>query len=123
MLSSSGKVLKLDPSKINGQGIAGQGVAGMKFKDDDVFIGAVPAKDEDKLLTISDDGWKVVEVSDIPVKGKGGFGVMVHPLRKGEDKVVEFAVGSSFMVNSKNASVSSRSKVTTKGKPSSWKTV
>lgn len=123
MLSSSGKVLKLDPSKINGQGIAGQGVAGMKFKDDDVFIGAVPAKDEDKLLTISDDGWKVVEVSDIPVKGKGGFGVMVHPLRKGEDKVVEFAVGSSFMVNSKNASVSSRSKVTTKGKPSSWKTM
>lgn len=121
MLSSSGKVLKLDPSKINGQGIAGQGVAGMKFKDDDFFIGATPASDEDSLLTISDDGWKVVEVSDIPVKGKGGFGVMVHPLRKGEKQVVEFSAGKSFLVDSKKAQPTPRPKVTQRGKPSSWK--
>lgn len=121
MLSSSGKVLKLDPSKINGQGIAGQGVVGMKFKDDDFFIGATPASDDDQLLTISDDGWKVVEVSDIPVKGKGGFGVMVHPLRKGENQVVEFSAGKSFLVDSEKARPTPRPKATQKGKPSSWK--
>ena len=37
------------------------------------------------ILSISEKGWKVTEVADIPVKGRGGAGVGFHPFVNGED--------------------------------------
>lgn len=120
-VTRSGKVLKVDPSSINGQGISGNGVAGIKFKDeDDALVSSFTASDDDNILTISDDGWKVTPVSDIPVKGRGGYGVMIHKLRSNETGVYEATSGSGFKVNSKSAEPTPRPKSTNKGSVSSW---
>ena len=86
--TKSGRALRLDPKKINAQGIAGQGVKGIKFKtEDDEIIGVGTAKETDGLLTISDQGWKVTDISTISVMGRGSSGVIVHKLRKGDTHI------------------------------------
>ena len=42
---------------------------------------------------MSEKGWKVTEVADIPVKGRGGAGVGFHPFVNGE---VALLVGGGF---------------------------
>jgi len=120
IVSQQGKIIKIDPATVNAQGIAGNGVAGMKFKPDDRFVSAVIASDDDHILTKGKTSWKVTEVSDIPVKGRGGLGVGVHTLRKG-DEIVDAAAGNGFIVNSAKASPTPRGRSGAKGAVSSWK--
>lgn len=120
LVSSEGKVLRVDMAKINTQGLAGSGVAGMKLPEGVSVVTAAVAGDEDCLLTQSAQAWKVTGVSDIPVKGRGTAGVMVHKLRKGDEQVFAAEVASkeqSFIVNGKKAKIQSRAAVTTKGAP------
>ena len=76
---ADGKVLRIDPAAVNPQGAAGNGVAGVKLAaDGDEVIAALPLTCEngEAILSISEKGWKVTEVADIPVKGRGGAGVI-----------------------------------------------
>lgn len=120
IVSQQGKIIKIDPSTINGQGVLGSGVAGMKYKDNDGFASAVIGSDDDQILTMGENTWKVTNISDIPVKGRGGFGVGVHTMRKGES-ITEAAAGKEFIVNSKKAKSTARAKSGNKGSVSSWK--
>jgi DNA gyrase subunit A len=57
---------------------AGNSVAGFKLAGDgDEVIATVPLTCEngEAILSISEKGWKVTELADIPMKGRGGAGV------------------------------------------------
>ena len=78
LVTRRGKVLRIDPAAVNPQGAAGNGVAGVKLAaEDDAVIAALPVScgNGEAILSISEKGWKVTEVADIPVKGRGGAGV------------------------------------------------
>ena len=117
LVSRAGKALRVstdpDSGKFNPQGIAGNGVKGMTLDaefDGDTVVGAFPVTDDLQVLTLSDLGWKVTRASDIPVKGRGAAGVVVHKLTSKETGVHTAAVGKSFTVNGAAAKATSRSR-------------
>lgn len=83
MVTDSGKILKIDLSKVRAQGRTGSGVAGMNIGDSRL-VSAFEANDDDVLITVTNDSVKLTPVSDIPVKGRGTGGVVVHNFRKGD---------------------------------------
>lgn len=126
LVSSGGKVLRTttDPDKFKPQGIAGTGVAGMKLSNDETLVACLPVNGDEEILTLSTDGWKVTKVSDIPAKGRGGGGVMVHNPKAAADVVVEAHVSpTGFQVEGKKANPFKRSAATRKGHPTQWAAV
>lgn len=118
LVSNEGKIIALDTgedSKFNPQGKAGNGVAGMKLPDGASVIAAFKAADDDKVFTQSLDGWKVTESSDIPSKGRGAGGVMVHKLRQGDETVVTAAAAPEFTSGGDSLAVTARSTATGRG--------
>ena len=104
LVTRRGKVLWIDPAAVNPQGAAGDGVAGVKLAaDGDEVIAALPLTCEngEAILSISEKGWKVTEVADIPVKGRGGAGVGFHPFVTGEDVLLAAAVSVPGYVRGK----------------------
>ena len=61
------------------------------------MIAALPLTCEngEAILSISEKGWKVTEVADIPVKGRGGAGVGFHPFVSGEDALLSVSISAS----------------------------
>lgn len=119
LVTRRGKILRIDPAAVNPQGAAGNGVAGVKLAGDgDEVIGALPitCQNGEALLSISEKGWKVTEVADIPVKGRGGAGVGFHPFVNGEDALLSVSVSPTGFVRGKRAvRAENRAKASTKG--------
>jgi hypothetical protein len=63
-------------------------------------IAALPISCEngEAILSISEKGWKVTEVADIPVKGRGGAGVGFHPFVGGEDALLSVSISVAGFV-------------------------
>lgn len=122
-ITSAGKALRVDPDAINPQGIAGTGVAGIKLAEDDSLVTVLAVDDDDALLTVSADAYKVTAVSDIPTKGRGTGGVGVHILRGSDTGIWTAEVGGGFSVNGKTVSPALRAKATTKTPASNWEVV
>lgn len=114
IVTSSGKILRLDITKIRPQGVAGNGVAGIALSDGDHIVGAATLGPDQVILTCSEGAYKVTAAKEIPTKGRGTGGVMVHKLTKGDNKVDRFYVGDKFMVNGSEAKPTPRSKATVK---------
>lgn len=119
IVTAQGKVLALDTSqetgKFNAQGAAGNGVAGIKLAEDDQVVAGFAADDTQILATVSLDGFKATRLSDIPTKGRGAGGVMVHKLRKDDPGVTEVGVGDESTVAGWDIPVTPRSKATATG--------
>jgi DNA gyrase subunit A len=121
LVTRRGKVLRIDPAAVNPQGAAGNGVAGVKLVADDpedAVIAALPisCQNGEAILSISEKGWKVTEVADIPVKGRGGAGVGFHPFTKGENALVSATVSATGFVRGKRAvRAENRAKASVKG--------
>jgi DNA gyrase subunit A len=119
LVTRRGKVLRIDPAAVNPQGAAGNGVAGVKLAaDGDAVIAALPLTCEngEAILSISEKGWKVTEVADIPVKGRGGVGVGFHPLVNGEVALLSAVVSATGFVRGKRAvRAEKRAKASVKG--------
>ena len=115
LVSRAGRIIRLSLDKINPQGIAGRGVAGMKIGEDDEVIAAFPISDDSAVLTVSEKTWKVTAGSDIPTKGRGGQGVVVHQFNKGDTKLTEAVGKDSFVVNGKEVTPVKRSARPQKG--------
>ncbi|HET7739875.1 MAG TPA: DNA gyrase subunit A, partial [Mycobacterium sp.] len=119
LVTRRGKVLRIDPAAVNPQGAAGNGVAGVKLAaDDDAVIAALPLTCEngEAILSISERGWKVTEVADIPVKGRGGAGVGFHPFVNGEGALLSASVSATGFVRGKRAvRAENRAKASVKG--------
>ncbi|OMC29968.1 topoisomerase IV [Mycobacterium sp. GA-1841] len=121
LVTRRGKVLRIDPAAVNPQGVAGNGVAGVKLvagDPEDAVIAALPLNcgNGEALLSISEKGWKVTEVADIPVKGRGGAGVGFHPFVNGEDALLSATVSTTgFMRGKKTVRAENRAKASVKG--------
>ncbi|MGH3583508.1 MAG: DNA gyrase subunit A, partial [Mycobacterium sp.] len=106
LVTRRGKVLRIDPASVNPQGAAGNGVAGVKLAGEgDEVIAALPITcgNGEAILSTSEKGWKVTEVADIPVKGRGGAGVGFHPFTAGEHILVTAAVSPTGFVRNGRA--------------------
>lgn len=89
-VTSAGKALKIDMSKVRAQGRTGSGVAGINLGESSL-VAAFAVGDDDNVITKTNDSIKVTPASDIPVKGRGTGGVTVHAFRKAD---VEMASSS-----------------------------
>ena len=68
------------------------------------------------ILSISEKAWKVTEVADITVKGRGGAGVGFHPLVNGETALVSAAISATGFVRGKRSvRAEKRAKASVKG--------
>lgn len=121
LVTRRGKVLRIDPAAVNPQGAAGNGVAGVRLTagdPDDAVIAALPIScaNGEAILSTSEKGWKVTEVADIPVKGRGGAGVGFHPFVSGEDALVSVAISvAGFVRRGKPVRAEKRAKASVKG--------
>ena len=122
LVTRRGKVLRIDPAAVNPQGAAGNCVAGVKLGGDgepqDEVIAALPlsCQNGEAILSISEKGWKVTEVADIPVKGRGGAGVGFHPFVAGESALLSAEVSATGYVRGKRAvRAEKRAKASNKG--------
>jgi DNA gyrase subunit A len=121
LVTRRGKILRIDPAAVNPQGVAGNGVAGVKLVADDAgdeVIAALPISCEngEAILSKSEKSWKVTEVADIPVKGRGGAGVGFHPFVKGEDVLLAATISATGYVRGKKAvRAENRAKASVKG--------
>lgn len=119
LVTRRGKVLRIDPAAVNPQGAAGNGVAGVKLLgEDDEVIAALPLTCEngEAILSRSEKGWKVTEVADIPVKGRGGAGVGFHPFVSGEDALLSVSISTTgFVRGGRPVRAEKRAKASVKG--------
>ncbi|MHA7663601.1 DNA gyrase subunit A [Mycolicibacterium sp. HS_4_1] len=121
LVTRRGKILRIDPAAVNPQGAAGNGVAGVKLvagDPEDTVIAALPISCEngEAILSTSEKGWKVTEVADIPVKGRGGAGVGFHPFVGGEDALLSAVISpTGFVRNGKTVRAEKRAKSSVKG--------
>ena len=121
LVTRRGKILRIDPAAVNPQGAAGNGVAGVKLTagdPEDTVIAALPVSCEngEAILSVSEKGWKVTEVADIPVKGRGGAGVGFHPFNKGEDALLSATISATgFIRGKRTVRAESRAKASVKG--------
>ena len=119
LVTRRGKILRIDPATVNPQGVAGNGVAGVKLAaDGDEVIAALPVScsNGEAILSIAEKSWKVTEVADIPVKGRGGAGVGFHPFVKGEDALISASISATgFVRGGKPVRPANRAKASMKG--------
>ena len=119
LVTRRGKILRIDPAAVNPQGAAGNGVAGVKLAaEDDEVIAALPVTcaNGEAILSIAEKSWKVTEVADIPVKGRGGAGVGFHPFVKGEDALLAASISASgYVRGSRSVRAENRAKASIKG--------
>jgi DNA gyrase subunit A len=84
----------------------------------DEVIAALPVScaNGEAILSLSEKSWKVTEVADIPVKGRGGAGVGFHPFSKGEDALLAASISATGYVRGKRAvRAENRAKASIKG--------
>ncbi|MDX1892024.1 DNA gyrase subunit A [Mycolicibacterium sp. 050158] len=119
LVTRRGKVLRIDPAAVNPQGAAGNGVAGVKLAGDgDEVIAALPltCQNGEAILSTSERSWKVTEVADIPVKGRGGAGVGFHPFATGEAVLLSATVSATgFIRGNRTVRAENRAKSSIKG--------
>lgn len=97
MGSSDGNALVFSAESIRVAGSKSGGVKGMKLKDGETVIGfdwirSATASDH-SILTFTGKTVKLTPIAEVPVKNKGGMGVIVHSFKKGETSVSGFYAG------------------------------
>ncbi|MBE0468124.1 MAG: DNA gyrase subunit A [Methyloprofundus sp.] len=82
LVSSSGRAVRFEASKISVVGRTSQGVRGIKLDDDHNVCGVCIIKDgdtDDLMLTVSENGFgKLTKFSEFPVKGRAGKGMTAY---------------------------------------------
>ncbi|MCP3917864.1 MAG: DNA gyrase subunit A [bacterium] len=77
MCSKSGRAIRFDEAAARAMGRTSRGVRGLKLLADDEVVGMVVADDTAELLTASEKGYgKRTPMTDYPIKGRGGQGVI-----------------------------------------------
>ena len=78
-----------DDEQVRPMGRDAAGVRGMKLREGDQVVGAGIARDEQVLLSITENGWgKRTRVSEFPAQGRGGLGVKAIKLVSTRGNVV-----------------------------------
>ncbi len=77
MATRNGMAIKFDESDVRPMGRAAAGVRGIKLKSNDEVIGLAIARDEDSLLTVTENGFgKRTKISEYRLIKRGGSGVL-----------------------------------------------
>ncbi len=77
LFSDAGKVIRFKEEKVRSMGRTARGVRGIRLKDKQKMIGMVVAPEQGQILTATVNGYgKRTDISDYPVKGRGGQGVI-----------------------------------------------
>lgn len=93
IVTSDGKMLRIDLSLIRAQGRTGGGVAGIRLAEGATVVGAGLLTEQSHLVTLTDSGTgKSTPAGLYPVKGRGGAGVRCHNFKKGDNHLAMAAV-------------------------------
>ncbi len=77
MATRNGMAIKFDENDVRPMGRAAAGVRGIKLKSNDEVIGLAIARDEDSLLTVTENGFgKRTKISEYRLIKRGGSGVL-----------------------------------------------
>ncbi|HFB66216.1 MAG TPA: DNA gyrase subunit A [Aeromonadales bacterium] len=77
LFSNSGKAIRFHEDQVRSMGRTARGVRGMKLKGDDKLISLLVVEDDAQVLVASENGYgKRTAMSDFPVRGRGGQGVI-----------------------------------------------
>jgi len=77
LVTSIGKAIRFDEQDVRQMGRTARGVRGIKLNDGQSVIALIIPKPDGKLLTASIRGYgKRTEITDFPVKGRGGQGII-----------------------------------------------
>jgi DNA gyrase subunit A len=77
LFTDDGKVLRFDERDVRVMGRDARGVRGMSVRDDQAVIGLVVAQEGGDILTVTANGYgKRTPLSDYPLRGRGGMGVI-----------------------------------------------
>lgn len=102
LVNSSSMAIAFDAESIRVSGSKAGAVKGMNLKSDDEKIIAFGLVEKPSDYSVISEGSKTIKVTpviDIPVKGKGGLGVVLHKLKTNEKKQLTNAfVGSDLIM-------------------------
>jgi len=77
LLSNAGKAIRFSETDVREMGRTAAGVRGMRLGSDQRVISMIMVEDEGSILTATEYGYgKRTPVSEYPVKGRGGQGVI-----------------------------------------------
>ena len=100
LVSRAGNALRFDASTVRPSGSKSGGVRGMKLKsEDDAVVGfnVVAPSDNSTIVTASATHVKVTLYDEVPSKGRGGAGVVLHGFRKGEAPALKRALAGDHV--------------------------
>ena len=76
--TSDGQAIKFSENDIRPMGRSARGVIGIRLHGDDKVVGMSIAKDDNKLLVMSRNGYgKMTKISNFPLHKRGGMGIKV----------------------------------------------
>lgn len=101
-ISSAGRVLRFPSAAVSAKGLSAGGMAGVKLADGDSVIGfgvvQAAAPETFAVGMVSDAGRvKLLQMADVPAKGRGTGGVLGLPFRKGETRLTSAQVGEGLV--------------------------
>ncbi|MCO7223849.1 DNA gyrase subunit A [Pleionea sp. CnH1-48] len=77
LFSDAGKVIRFSEQDVRAMGRTARGVRGMKLFDEQRVMALVVASEEGQVMTVTEAGYgKRTEMSEHPVRGRGGQGVI-----------------------------------------------
>ncbi|MGM0632969.1 MAG: DNA gyrase subunit A [Pseudomonadota bacterium] len=77
LFSSSGKVIRFNESGVRAMGRTARGVRGIRLADGHEMISLIVPREDHQVLTVSEHGYgKRTDVTEFPVYGRGGQGVI-----------------------------------------------
>ena len=118
LFTDDGKVLRFDERDVRVMGRDARGVRGMSVRDDQAVIGLVVAQEGGDILTVTANGYgKRTPLSDYPLRGRGGMGVIsiqttprngpvVGAVQVSDDAEVMLITNAGTAIRTKVASIS-----------------
>ncbi|MDD3651025.1 DNA gyrase subunit A [Immundisolibacter sp.] len=118
LFTDDGKVLRFDERDVRVMGRDARGVRGMSVRDDQAVIGMVVAQADGDILTVTANGYgKRTPLSDYPLRGRGGMGVIsiqttprngpvVGAVQVSDDAEVMLITNAGTAIRTKVASIS-----------------
>lgn len=89
LFSDGGKVIRFKEGKVRPMGRTARGVRGMRISDDQQLISMLIPEPDDYILTASENGYgKRTELSEFPLRGRGGQGVIAQVQNERNGKLV-----------------------------------
>jgi DNA gyrase subunit A len=89
LFSDGGKVIRFDEKDVREMGRTARGVRGMRIPEEQRLIALVRADEDSDILTVTENGYgKRTKMSEHPLRGRGGQGVISITLSERNGKAI-----------------------------------